>query len=114
MHIVNGRHFGDTNGQFTCLANDGCTVVDYHIVSTELFPFFTYMNVEDSDRSEKKIVLITSLLRVNTTITLDEVQRSIKKLKLCKTHGKDGIPVENTLYYTCPDSYISYIFQQNI
>ena len=32
MHIVNGRLFGDTVGQFTCLANDGHCIVDYHIV----------------------------------------------------------------------------------
>ena len=52
IHIVNGRLFGDTDGQFTCLANEGYCVVDYHIVSTELFPFFTYFTVEDFDRSD--------------------------------------------------------------
>jgi hypothetical protein len=37
IHIVNGRCGNDKVGNFTCVANDGLSVVDYHIASTELF-----------------------------------------------------------------------------
>ena len=37
VHIVNGRFVDDCNGNFTCIANAGHSVVDYHIVSSELF-----------------------------------------------------------------------------
>ena len=32
MHIINGRLFDDTCGNYTCLSNDGKSVVDYFII----------------------------------------------------------------------------------
>ena len=42
----------DKFGNFTCVANGGHSVVDYHIVSTELFPFVSNFNVEPYDISD--------------------------------------------------------------
>ena len=52
IHIVNGRLFDDCIGNLTCTANRGCSVVDYHIVSTDLFPYFSDFRVEDYDLSD--------------------------------------------------------------
>lgn len=52
IHIVNGRCSGDTEGNYTCIVNEGHSVVDYHIVSTELFPIIFYFNVEMRNESD--------------------------------------------------------------
>ena len=41
IHIINGRLFNDSDGNFTCIANDGASVVDYSIASSKLF-FLTF------------------------------------------------------------------------
>ena len=51
IHIINGRLYDDTNGNYTCTANDGTSVVDYNIASSELFPRISYFNVENRDES---------------------------------------------------------------
>jgi len=52
IHILNGRLHDDKTGNFTCIANEGHSVVDYHIASTELFPYVSYFNVEQRDESD--------------------------------------------------------------
>ena len=37
IHILNGRSPGDTEGEITCTANDGYSIVDYFIASSNLF-----------------------------------------------------------------------------
>jgi len=41
VHFFNGRLFSDKNGEFTCFANNGASVVDYMIASTTLFKHVT-------------------------------------------------------------------------
>ena len=50
VHILNGRFPGDIEGEITCVANEGSSVVDYIIASSNLFQFIT--DFEVSDRSE--------------------------------------------------------------
>lgn len=38
-------------GNFTCIANDGASVVDYNIASSKLFSKISYFNIEDRDQS---------------------------------------------------------------
>lgn len=52
VHMLNGRTPGDEHGEFTCTANDGCSLVDYNIVSTELFDKICRFRVEDRDESD--------------------------------------------------------------
>jgi len=47
IHIVNGRVNGDMSGEFTCIANEGQSLVDYHIVSSGLFPYINQVCVGD-------------------------------------------------------------------
>ena len=51
IHIINGRLYDDTNGNYTCTANDGTSVVDYNVASSELFARISYFNVENRDES---------------------------------------------------------------
>lgn len=51
VHFLNGRTKGDEKGEFTCIANDGVSIVDYTIVSSELFENISYFHVEDRDET---------------------------------------------------------------
>ena len=51
MHTLNGHLFNDTEGNFTCIANDGASIVDYMIAATHLFQFFTDFGINDMDWS---------------------------------------------------------------
>ncbi len=52
VHMLNGRTNGDRHGEFTCTANDGCSLVDYNIVSTELFESINTFRIEDRCESD--------------------------------------------------------------
>ena len=52
MHFLNGCMFDDAEGHFTCIANGGHSLVDYHIASSELFPFVSFFKVKDNDDSD--------------------------------------------------------------
>ena len=51
MHIINGCLFDVSEGNFTCIANDGASVVDYNIASSNLFSKISYFTIEDHDES---------------------------------------------------------------
>ena len=36
LRILNGRHKGDSSGKYTCYTPNGCSVVDYVIVSADI------------------------------------------------------------------------------
>ena len=52
VHIINGRVHNDIQGNITCCANGGRSVVDYHIISSQLFPYISFFNVEELDCSD--------------------------------------------------------------
>ena len=52
IHMLNGRLHGDHDGNFTCVSNDGASLVDYMLASSNLFQFFIdfhVLNYDDSD-----------------------------------------------------------------
>ena len=51
VHIINGRLFDDSDGNYTCTANDSALVVCYNIASSDLFPRVSYFNLENRDES---------------------------------------------------------------
>ena len=53
IHIVNGRLYDDTQGEFTCLTRNGASVVDYHITSSECFrSIITRFSILTRDESD--------------------------------------------------------------
>ena len=50
VHIINGRLYDDTDGNYTCTANDSTSVVDYNIASSDL-SHLSYLNIASSDLS---------------------------------------------------------------
>ena len=49
LFILNGRTVGDVPGKFTCVQNNGCSVVDYAIASLGLQKSIVYFNVTPFD-----------------------------------------------------------------
>lgn len=45
VHIVNGRNIKDQLGEITCIANNGSSIVDYFIASSNLFQYITEFEV---------------------------------------------------------------------
>ena len=52
IHILNGRLFEDREGNITCISGNGASVVDYSIVSTDLFPLVTDFEILTRDESD--------------------------------------------------------------
>ena len=52
IHMLNGRLFDDTEGNITCIANNGRSLVDYIIASSNLFDKFSYFGVDNHDFSD--------------------------------------------------------------
>ncbi|XP_060562301.1 uncharacterized protein LOC132721934 [Ruditapes philippinarum] len=52
IHILNGRFEGDIDGNFTCFSNDGASLVDYMIASSNLFSYIRNFCVLDRDDSD--------------------------------------------------------------
>jgi len=47
--MLNGRFSRDSDGNFTCFSNDGASLVDYMIASSNLFPYIRNFCVLDKD-----------------------------------------------------------------
>ena len=47
-HVFNGRLFNDKNGEYTCFANNGASVVNYMLASSSIFPYVTDFPVDNS------------------------------------------------------------------
>lgn len=47
LRILNGRCFGDSFGRYTCYTTNGCSVVDYTIVSESIFDQILFFQVSD-------------------------------------------------------------------
>jgi hypothetical protein len=47
LRILNGRTIGDLQGKHTCITYNGCSVVDYMLVSIELLYLLGYFEVNE-------------------------------------------------------------------
>jgi len=52
MHVTNGRTSGDDNGEFTFIAAQGCSVIDYCIVSSDIFAYVQEFRVVSDPMSD--------------------------------------------------------------
>ena len=75
IHMLNGRLFNDNDGNFTCFANNGTSVVDYMIASTTLFPKFTNFGIDNFDISDHMPIYCTLTLNVEPHMLTDNTYR---------------------------------------
>ena len=49
IHMLNGRIVGDLPGHLTCFTANGCSIVDYTVASSSLFPLIHRFEIGDAD-----------------------------------------------------------------
>ena len=84
VHILNGRLFNDVDGNITCISNDGMSVVDYIIASSNLFESFSSFSVDEYDVSDHfplKCSLRLALKRNMRKTTSNEQTHDWRKFK---------------------------------
>ena len=78
IHILNSRLFNDKRGEFTCFANNGKSVVDYMIASTNIFDLFTDFGVSDNAFSDHCPVYYTLTLNLKSSQTTSPNEDNLK------------------------------------
>ena len=63
IHMLNGRISDDVEGNFTCISNEGRSLVDYIIASSSLFDKFSYFCIDTNDFSDHFPVTCTLRLQ---------------------------------------------------
>ena len=58
MRILNGRHEGDSNGEFTCFTTNGSSVVDYVVASSEIMRIIEDFSINFMFRPLSNYVLL--------------------------------------------------------
>ncbi|MEW8484145.1 MAG: hypothetical protein AB2705_03135 [Candidatus Thiodiazotropha sp.] len=79
-HIVNGRLAGDKHGEITCIANEGCSIVDYLIVSSKVFSFISSFEVGDRTESVHFPLQFKVSFRINNDTTKTEEINKVNKI----------------------------------
>jgi len=76
VHIVNGRLFNDLEGNYTCTAGNGASVVDYIIISSDLFSFVKAFSILDRDDSDHFPIncKLSLTLSENYNLSYDEIE----------------------------------------
>ena len=74
-HILNGRHLQDKDGEYTCITPNGTSVVDYIILSSDLFDFVSRFEISDIDWSYHflLVLVLKQYLPHNTTLSNDPI-----------------------------------------
>ena len=106
IHFLNGRSANDKEGNFTCIANRGTSVVDYMIASSELFNFITDFTVEEKSDSDHFPLTCTLNFETNHKVVepvfhpnlkkqsyfkWDKERPDVFKINLCSEEGESRI-----------------------
>uniref|UniRef100_A0A8C1VFG1 Reverse transcriptase domain-containing protein n=1 Tax=Cyprinus carpio TaxID=7962 RepID=A0A8C1VFG1_CYPCA len=117
IHFVNGRTGKDTDGELTFLSTAGCSVIDYFIISSELFTHvkdFEIVYVDISDhfpllytmrlssvelrtkmpKKSKRFVFLNEDEILDISITYNEIFKVIMSMSNGKAPGPNGIIIE--------------------
>ena len=80
IHVLNGRLFEDTNGEITCVANNGSSIVDYMLASTAKFDSVLHFKVGSEDFSDR--------FPLHCTLSLSDINLQDSKSFEGNTNGK--------------------------
>lgn len=70
--IVNGRTPSDSEGEITCVANRGRSVVDYFLCTGQLYDLVTDMFVADRSESDHFPIVVSLVSQSDVTVECDE------------------------------------------
>ena len=89
VHTLNGRLVGDTDGNFTCIANNGASVVDYIICSSEIFSYVSDFRVLENDSSDHFPLHCTFLFKSKKDSHLNQSQSKADGTKYVRFKWND-------------------------
>ena len=69
IHILNGRTNGDPTGHLTFVTKNGCSLIDYFLISSDIFCKQIDMWVEDEDMTQHFPVKMTIKAAVVPSVT---------------------------------------------
>lgn len=84
IHILNGRFPGDSEGEITCVANEGSSIVDYMIASSDLFPSIGNFHV--CNRSESVHFPVYCFLKLNIARDIDDLTQNNEIVHECSKY----------------------------
>ena len=82
LFIVNGRVFGDLNGEYTYCSNQGASVNDYFICSPDFFEFIHLLNVGERSDSDHLPLELTCKFPCNRENGYNESEKSINTMRI--------------------------------
>lgn len=82
LKILNGRHFGDSFGQYTSHQPGGSSVIDYFIVSEELIPYVHYFKVHKYDGLMSDHCCISMMLNINCYVSVHNNTTNLKSVPI--------------------------------
>ncbi|MCG8044707.1 MAG: endonuclease/exonuclease/phosphatase family protein [Candidatus Thiodiazotropha taylori] len=94
VHVLNGRLFDDKNGEITCVANNGSSIVDYILASTTLFDSFLNFQIGSADFSDHFPLQCTLKLSNDILQNQESFDAVINKNTWTKFKWKDGLKNE--------------------
>ena len=74
LRILNGRTIGDLQGKHTCITYNGCSVIDYMLVSIELLDLVCYFEVNEFTSLSNHCAISCSLLMGFTSQNVTQCQ----------------------------------------
>ena len=86
FHILNGASEGDRNGSFTFVSQQGCSVIDYFIISDSLCSMSSHMSVESRVESSHMPVTCSLQCVLDTPVAGEAEPLYIHKLQWSADH----------------------------
>ena len=100
IHMLNGRIHGDEEGHITCFTGNGCSVVDYTLASTSIFPLCRKFHISEYDEfTHLPQTFILECKKFDTVTTDDCNSESEKRIFYCMSNESVENMV-NSEYFT--------------
>ena len=74
IHCLNGRFSGDTGGDYTCITLNGASIVDYILVSSNIFNLIQEFYVVTRTESDHQPLECSIKCNINLDITVSNIQ----------------------------------------
>ena len=91
LRILNGRCLGDTLGNFTCHNYNGSSVVDYSIVSENLYKDIVYFNIDTFQGTLSDHCMITTMIQIQKPIIIARDNINLTKISRKITKWSDEV-----------------------
>ena len=96
LRILNGRTIGDSQGKHTCITYNGCSVIDYMLVSIELLDLLGYFEVNGFTSLSNHCAISCSLLMGFTSQNVTQCQLDLPPNKFIWNQEAINLYIQNS------------------